>query len=133
MRAHVAVFVGGLGLLLASVPALAHHSFAVEFDAKIPLKLTGVVTRIEWKNPHAYFYIDVTDKTGTVTNWGFELTSPNVLMRQGWTRNSLKLGDTVSVEGSGAKDGSHAGNTTLVVLSTGQRLFGGTSQGTPQN
>ena len=128
MRAHVAVFVGGFGLLLASVPALAHHSFAVEFDAKIPLKLTGVVTRIEWKNPHAYFYIDVTDKTGTVTNWGFELTSPNVLMRQGWTRNSLKLGDTVSVEGSGAKDGSHAGNTTLVVLSTGQRLFGGSSQ-----
>jgi hypothetical protein len=128
MRAHVAVFVGGLGLLLASVPALAHHSFAVEFDAKIPLKLTGVVTRVEWKNPHAYFYIDVTDKTGTVTNWGFELTSPNVLMRQGWSRNSLKLGDTVSVEGSGAKDGSHAGNTTLVVLSTGQRLFGGTSQ-----
>jgi len=129
MKARIAVFVGGLGLLLAAVPALAHHSFNVEFDSSKPLKLTGVVTKIEWKNPHAYFYMDVTDKAGTVANWGFELTSPNVLMRQGWTRNSLKIGDSVTVEGSGAKDGSHAGNTTSVVLSTGQKLFSGSTQG----
>ena len=128
MKANVAVFISGLGLLLAAVPALAHHSFNAEFDAKNPLKLTGVVTKIEWKNPHAYFYMDVKDESGRVTNWGFELTSPNALMRLGWTRNSLKVGAEVTVEGSRAKDKSPIGNTTSVVLSTGQKLFAGSSQ-----
>lgn len=128
MRTRFGVFVG-LGLLLAAVPALAHHSFAAEFDANKPLKLTGAVTKVEWTNPHAWFYIDVKDETGKVTNWGLELVSPNGLMRAGWTRNSVKAGDVLTVEASQARDGSNIGNARVVILaSTGQRLFTTSSQ-----
>lgn len=128
MRTRFGVFVG-LGLLLAAVPALAHHSFAAEFDANKPLKLTGAVTKVEWTNPHAWFYIDVKDETGKVTNWGLELVSPNGLMRAGWTRNSVKAGDILTVEASQARDGSNIGNARVVILaSTGQRLFTTSSQ-----
>jgi uncharacterized protein DUF6152 len=131
MRTKLAVAAAGLGLLLASVPAIAHHSFAAEFDAAKPIKLTGSVTKVEWMNPHTYFYIDVKDeKTGQVTNWGLEMGSPNGLMRQGWTRNSMKIGDVVTVEGSAAKDGSNIGNARSVTLAGGQRLFAGSSQTT---
>jgi hypothetical protein len=130
MRTKLAFAVAGLGLLLASVPAIAHHSFAAEFDAAKPIKLTGSVTKVEWMNPHTYFYIDVKDEKGTVTNWGLEMGSPNGLMRQGWTRNSMKIGDVVTVEGSAAKDGSNIGNARSVTLSGGQRLFAGSSQTT---
>ena len=129
MRARVAVFVAGLVLILASVPTVAHHSFAAEFDSSKPLKLTGTVTKIEWTNPHAWFHMDVKDDTGKATSWGFELGSPNGLMRAGWTRNSMKIGDTVSVEASRAKDGSNNANARAVTLaSTGQRLFAASSQ-----
>jgi Family of unknown function (DUF6152) len=128
MRTKLAVAVVGLGMLLASVPAIAHHSFAAEFDAAKPLKLTGTVTKVEWMNPHTYFYIDVTDASGKVTNWGLEMGSPNGLMRQGWTRNSMKIGDVVTVEGSAAKDGSNIGNARSVTLAGGQRLFAASSQ-----
>lgn len=129
MRARLAVFGVGLVLLLASVPALAHHSFAAEFDATKPLKLTGTVTKLEWTNPHAWFYLDVKDESGKVTNWGFELGSPNGLMRAGWTRNSMKIGESVTVEASRAKDGSNNANARVVTLaSTGQRLFAASSQ-----
>jgi len=101
----------GAGLLLAAVPVVAHHSFAAEFDADKPFKLTGVVTKVEWQNPHTYFYLDVTDeRTKKVTNWAFEMGSPNGLMRNGWTRNTLKIGDAVTVEGSLARDGKPYGN-----------------------
>ena len=130
MRTKLAIFVAGVAMLVAAVPMVAHHSFAAEFDANKPIKLTGTVTKIEWMNPHTYFYIDVKDEAGKVTNWGLEMGSPNGLMRQGWTRNSMKIGDVVTVEGSRAKDGSAIGNARSVTLGTGQRLFAASSQQT---
>jgi hypothetical protein len=131
MRTKLTVVVAALGLLVAAVPVIAHHSFAAEFDANKPIKVTGTVTKVEWKNPHVYFYIDVKEDGGKVTNWGMEMGSPNGLMRQGWTRNSMKVGDVVTVEGSRARDGSAIGNARAVVLaSTGQRLFAASSQTT---
>ena len=118
-------------LLLTGVSAvLAHHSFAAEFDASKPFKLTGLVTKVEWQNPHTFFYIDVTDPaTGKVTNWAMEMGSPNGLMRAGWTRNTLKIGDIVAVEGSRARTAEPLGNARVVILtSTGQRLFAASSQ-----
>ena len=130
MKIRLAVIVAGLGLLLSAGPALAHHAFAAEYDAKKPIKLTGTVTKLEWLNPHTWFYIDVKDDSGKVTNWGFEMGSPNTLLRAGWTRNSMNPGDVVTVEGSRAKDGSNNANVKVVTLaSTGQRLFAASSQG----
>lgn len=130
MRMRFAVFAAGLGILMAAVPAFAHHAFSAEFDANKPIKLTGEVTKVEWRNPHAWFYIDVKDESGKVTNWGMELASPNGLTRAGWTRNSMKVGDVVTVEAFSAKDDSKIGNARMVTLTeTGQRLFAGSSQG----
>jgi hypothetical protein len=125
----MAVLAAAVGLLAAAAPAVAHHAFSAEFDRDKPFKATGVVTKIEWQNPHVWFYIDVKDEaTGKVTNWGWEMGSPNGLMRRGWTRNSMKIGDVVTVEGSLAKDGSANANASTVVLTgTGQKLFAGSS------
>src|SRR5262245_56029732 len=132
MRTRLALVAVGIGMVIAARPLIAHHSFAAEFDAAKPFTFTGTVTKVEWMNPHSYFYIDVIDEqTKTVTNWAMELGSPNGLMRAGWTRNTLKVGDEVTVEGSRAKNGSPTGNARSVVMtSTGERLFAGSSQGT---
>ena len=116
-------------LLAAAAPVVAHHSFAAEFDANQTVNLKGIVTKIEWMNPHTYFYMDVEEADGAVVNWGLEMGSPNGLMRAGWTRNTLKVGDVVTVEGSRAKDKPHIGNARVVTLaSTGRRLFAASSQ-----
>ena len=128
MKAKIAAFSAVLGFVLATPGVIAHHSFAAEFDASKPLALKGIVTKIEWANPHTYFYMDVSEADGKVINWGMEMGSPNGLMRQGWTRNSMKIGDEVTVEGSAAKDGSNIGNARSVTLSTGTRLFAASSQ-----
>jgi hypothetical protein len=109
--------------LVAAAPALAHHSFSGEYDSTKPITLTGKVTKVEWTNPHARFYIDVKGDDGQTTNWNLELASPNVLKRQGWASNSLKEGDVVTVEGSLARSGAKMANARVVTLADGSRVF----------
>jgi len=129
MRAKLGVLVALAGLLISAVPVPAHHSFAAEYDANKPLTLKGTVTKIEWTNPHARFYIDVKDEKGATTNWNLELASPNGLLRTGWTRKSLTIGDEVTVQGSAARDGSKMANARVVTLSNGRQVFAGSSGG----
>jgi hypothetical protein len=130
MRSMPALLMGILGLLVSAGSLDAHHSFAAEFDANKTFTMSGTVTKVEWQNPHTFFYIDVTDeKSGKTTNWAMEMGSPNGLMRNGWTRNTLKIGDKVTVEGALARDGSPTGNARVVMLSeSGKRLFAASSQ-----
>ena len=113
----------GFALASAAVPVLAHHSFAAEFDRAKPVTVTGTVTKVEWANPHARFYVDVKDANGKVNNWDFELSSPNDLMRRGWSRHSLKPGDAVRVSGWGAKAALYLGNVSSVTLADGKKIF----------
>lgn len=129
MKSKLAIFAAAAGLLAYVAPVAAHHSFAAEYDANKPMTVKGKVTKVEWTNPHARFYVDVADANGKVTNWNFELASPNVLKRAGWTRQSLKEGDQVTVEGSQAKDGSKMANARAITLADGKRVFAGSSGG----
>ena len=128
---------GGLiacSLLLAGVQVAAHHSFAAEFDANKKITVTGSVTKVEWTNPHVWIYLNVKDEKGTVSNWGFEMGPPHGLQRRGWKRETLKLGDQVTVAGSMAKNGTKRMNASTVTLTStggrpGETLDAASSQG----
>jgi len=127
MRTKLALAVVGLSVLLAGVPAWAHHAFAAEFDAKKPVHLVGTVTKVELINPHSWIHVDVKGEDGTVTNWMIEAGSPNVLLRRGFTKTTIALGTEVIVEGYQSKDGSLRANGRDITLPNGQKLFLGSS------
>jgi hypothetical protein len=127
MRTNRALVLASLSLLLAAVPVMAHHAFAAEYDAKKPVKLTGAVTKIEWINPHSWIHIDVKKPDGTVENWMIEGGTPNVLFRRGITKDSLKLGAIIVVDGYRAKDGALRANGRDLTFPDGRKLFLGSS------
>lgn len=127
MRSSVSVAVGALIAVLATVPVVAHHAFSAEFDAQRPVKLRGVVTKMEWINPHSWIHIDVKDAKGQVVAWMVEGGAPNALLRRGFTKDSLPVGTEILVEGYQAKDGSTRANGRDITLPDGKKLFVGSS------
>jgi hypothetical protein len=122
MSSRLLISIAGVLLLASGLPVLAHHAFANEYDESKPITLAGVVTRIDWENPHVHYYVDVAQDDGTVVNWACETGGPNRLARKGWTRDSLKLGDKVTVHGFPAKDASHSADGRKVTLANGQTI-----------
>jgi len=131
MKLRALAILGVLSVIPAAAPLLAHHSFAAEYDAKKPFEMKGTITKVDWMNPHVYFYIDVKDESGKTANWAFEMGPPRLLERGGWKKNTMKEGDEVIVAGTLAKDGGKHGNARSVTLaSTGQKLGAASSEGT---
>jgi hypothetical protein len=119
------------GVFLMAAPLLAHHSFSAEYDSAKRVTLKGIVSKVDWMNPHVYFYIDVKDDGGSITNWALEMGPPNGLQRNGWTRNTIKVGDEVIVDGTLAKDGSKQANARSVTMAaTGKKLGAASSETT---
>ena len=118
-------------LIAATMPLMAHHSFAAEFDSSKQVKLAGVVTKVDWTNPHVWFYFNVKDESGAVTNWGAEMGPPHLLQGQGWTRTTMKIGDLIVVQGSLAKNGTKRLNARSVTTPDGKRMGAASSEGTP--
>jgi hypothetical protein len=135
MRRYLLVSTGlGVALLLSALPLLAHHSFAAQFDSKKPIKFTGTVTKVEFLNPHIYIYIDAKDSSGKNVNYAVEGAGVTGLLRQGWRKDTVKVGDTLSVEGSRARDGSNTVAASAWLLPDGRKIFGGNNtaaQGNP--
>ncbi len=127
MRTTLATLTAGIALLLAAPPAVTHHAFAAEFDSTKPVKLRGSITKMEWINPHAWMHLDVTDEDGTVVSWMIEAGPPGALVRRGWTRDSVRPGTEVLVEGYQATDGAMRANGRDVTFPDGRRLFAGSS------
>jgi hypothetical protein len=121
----------GIFLALLCGQAIAHHSFNAQYDADQPKTLTGEVTLVEWANPHIYYHVAVTDDSGQVTEWAVEGTAPNSLFRRGWRKDTLKIGDNVTVEGFLARDGSNQLNGRNTTFSDGRRIFSGSNDGAP--
>ena len=116
-------------LLMVPLAVAAHHAFAAEFDRAKPVKVQGSVVKVEWTNPHIWIYLDTKDEKGSIVRWQCEGTSPNTLTRQGWSKDTLKQGDQVTIEGYRAKDGSNTCNSSAVTLPDGKRLFAGSAEG----
>ena len=128
MRKSLVVWMLSLSLLAAAAPVFAHHAFTAEYDREKPVKVTGVVTKIQWTNPHIWFFVDVKDDTGKITNWGFSGGPPGMLQRRGITRDVLKPGDVVKVEGFRAKDGSNNASGGNVTFADGRKVFAGAAE-----
>jgi len=128
MRVKQAVLAAGIGLAVSALPVLAHHSFAAEFDSAKPISLAGVVTRLDWMNPHIWVYLDTKDESGAVGHWQCEGGPPNTLTRQGWSKDSLKIGDQVTIDGFRAKDGTNTCNARSVKLPSGKSVFAGSAE-----
>ena len=125
MKRRLGIFVIGLALICLAAPVVAHHSFSVEYDVKKPVKVTGTVVRLEWTNPHAHLYVDTVDAAGTKVTWNFEMASPNILERNGWTRKAVKANDTVVVEGYSGRVDASRGIANSIKFADGKALFAG--------
>ena len=115
-------------LMAIGPPAFAHHSEAAEYDSTKPVKVTGIIKKVEWENPHVWFYVDVKDENGKITTWGFSGAPPGALMRRGITKDALKIGAVVNVEGSRARDGSNNASGRRVTFEDGSNVFTATSE-----